>query len=350
MGTRSRSALGWGRDLARHRPRASSARTAPAASLAIHAARISLGGVETPAQRTFRRDHDRLHRPRRHPDAACAKGVTSSVHGAGGVQIGGDVWSAGSDTATGMELNRRRARWRRARLERRRRHPCSARSRAGAVMSPRGAPRRLRRRRHRHGRDVRSAGAIDSRRAASRCRSRAAGPVAPRSARALSVAGTIAASGDSSTGGNGSDGSPVSLSAAGALSVGAINTIGAGSTGAGAGEAGPYPDRRGRPQHRLHQSAGGSQPRAGRQRRRCRCDGATVALGAVTTDAGDATSDPLNGNGEAGGPMVVKATGNAGVGRVSTRAAAAAASDTASGRRREPHRRSRHHRPDLHAG
>ena len=47
--------------------------------------------------------------------------------------------------------------------------------------------------------------------------------------------------------------------------------------------------------------------------------GASVALGSVTADAGDATSDPAGGSGETGGPVTIKATGVAGVGAVSTR-------------------------------
>ena len=47
--------------------------------------------------------------------------------------------------------------------------------------------------------------------------------------------------------------------------------------------------------------------------------GASLALGAITADAGDATSDPLNGNGEGGGAVTLKATGAVGVGAISSR-------------------------------
>ena len=44
-----------------------------------------------------------------------------------------------------------------------------------------------------------------------------------------------------------------------------------------------------------------------------------LALGAITTDAGDATSDPLNGSGESGGAVTLKATGVVGAGAISAR-------------------------------
>jgi hypothetical protein len=47
--------------------------------------------------------------------------------------------------------------------------------------------------------------------------------------------------------------------------------------------------------------------------------GASVALGSITADAGDATSDPAGGSGDKGGAITIKATGTAGVGAVSTR-------------------------------
>ena len=46
--------------------------------------------------------------------------------------------------------------------------------------------------------------------------------------------------------------------------------------------------------------------------------GASLAFSSITTDAGDATSDPNNGSGEGGGPVTLKASGNVGVGAIST--------------------------------
>ena len=76
-------------------------------ALVIHAARVALGGPRRDRrhERALGRDRDRLAGARRHADPACA-GNNIIVHGVGGVAIGGDVWSAGSDTASNNEVGR----------------------------------------------------------------------------------------------------------------------------------------------------------------------------------------------------------------------------------------------------
>ena len=66
------------------------------------AARVSLGGLVETAGTNAPSGSISIDSPgsRRHADPARARAPASSVHGAGGVLIGGDVWSAGSDTAT----------------------------------------------------------------------------------------------------------------------------------------------------------------------------------------------------------------------------------------------------------
>ena len=138
--------------------------------------------------------------------------------------------------------------------------------------------------------DVRVSGGIDSSagRGVDFSAGEAAGiSVAARGAIALS--GPVSAAGDVSTGGNPSRGANVSLTAATALATGSITTAGAGG------------------------------PLGGRGGGAVALTGASVALGSVTTDAGDATSDPAGASAEAGGPVTIKATGNATTGPISAR-------------------------------
>jgi hypothetical protein len=295
----------------------------PGGALAIHAARVSLGGgVETAGtnapsgtitiQSAGLVVTQTLHAP----------GANIIVHGGGGVLVGGDVWSAGSDTATGSE-------------------PARSTSAGGVELISSGGDVSVLGSISSWGRDVASggllggyggnvtvsgsdvriSGAIDSR--PGRGVDAAAGPAGPiliGARGALTVTGSIDASGDTSTSGNGSDGASVSLAAGGALSAGTINSTGGGSTGAGAGAGGAVTltATSGLSAGAIN-AAGGASPQGGRHGGAVGATAATVALGAVTTDAGDATSDPANGSGEAGGTVSVKATSTAGVGKVSAR-------------------------------
>ena len=72
---------------------------------------------------------------------------------------------------------------------------------------------------------------------------------------------------------------------------------------AGQPDGGRSADRRQR-----QAAAGGSSAGIGPHGGAVTATGASLALGSITTDAGDATSDPLNGSGESGGAVTLKAT------------------------------------------
>ena len=292
-------------------------------TLAITAARVSLGsGVETAGtnapsgpitiQSSGLVVTQNLHAP----------GANIIVHGAGGVLIGGDIWSAGSDTATGTDPSRQT-------------------SGGGVDIASSGGDVNVLGSISSWGRDVASggllggyggavavsggevhiSGAIDSRPGRGVDASAAPpGPVTLSARGSLTISGAIDASGDVSTSGNGSDGASVALSAAAALSAGVINSMGGGSTGGGAGAGGAIALTAGTSLNAGSiNTTGGASPQGGRHGGAVTATAATVTLGAITADAGDATSDPLNGSGEPGGPVTVKATGAAGIGAVSTR-------------------------------
>ncbi len=295
----------------------------PGGALAIHAARVALGGaVETAGTaRQLGRDRDRLPRPRRHAGPARARRRHLGARRGRRLDRRRRL-ERGSDTATPTVANERR--------------PVDLASSggdvsvlgsiaspgrdvagAGAIVGGNGGSGHGRRRRRSHLRRHRLAPRV----AAST--SRRAKPVAISLAArgALVVSGAVNASGDASTGGNGSDGA-------------AIAHDGRGLAGARLGQL----DRRREPESRCgrgrhsHARRGrGSQRRrdqhepalvarrAGRHGGAVSVSGASVALGTITSDAGDATSDPSNGSGEIGGAVTVKATGNAGVGAISAR-------------------------------
>jgi hypothetical protein len=285
-------------------------------SLSIHAARISLGGgVETAGTAAVSGSisldspglivTQNLHAP----------GAAIVVHGAGGLSIGGDVTSASGDpgvvnggpvdlASTGGDV---------AVLG-----SISSAGRdvsgAGAIPGGSGGAITI------GGGDVRIAGGLDS--SAGRGVDLSAGQAGGISIGArgsIVVAGAATASGDASNGGNGSDGAAVNMSAAGALAAGSISSTGGGSSTLYAGAGGPIAlTAGGALSTGALSTTGGASPQAGRHGGAVSVTGASVSLGTITADAGDASSDPANGSGEAGGAVTVKATGTAAVGPIST--------------------------------
>jgi hypothetical protein len=140
------------------------------------------------------------------------------------------------------------------------------------------------------GGDVRISGGVNTRPglAVSASAGRA-GAISLAARGSLSVTGPIDGSGAGSTAGNASDGASIALSAAAGLSAGSITATGAGSAPAGRN--------------------GGT----------VSVTGASIAIGAVTTDAGDATSDAANGNGGLGGPVTIKGGASVTTGAISAR-------------------------------
>jgi hypothetical protein len=291
-------------------------------ALVIHAARVALGGnVETAGTNAPSGGividssglvvTQTLHAP----------GNNIIVHGAGGVAIGGDVWSAGSDTATNNEVGRLTSGG-----------PVDLAS-SGGDVSVLGAISSW-------GRDVAGAGSVEGGIGGSVTVSggdvRISGGVDSRPGRGvdisagrpgaisltarggLVVSGPVDASGDVSTGGFGSTGAAISLYATGALSAGPVNSMGGASTNAGAGAGGPVTLTSGAALSAgaINTSGAGS-PMGGTKGGAVSVTGVSVALGAITTDAGDASSDAGGGSGDNGGAVTVKATGSAGVGAVS---------------------------------
>ena len=296
----------------------------PGGSLVIHAARVALGGgVETAGTNAPSGGividsaglvvTQTLHAP----------GNNIIVHGTGGVTIGGDVWSAGSDSATNNEPGRVTsggpvdiasaggdvsvlgaiASWGRDVAG------------AGQLEGGNGGPVSV------SGGDVQVSGGIDSRPGRGVDISAGKpGTITVAARGGLVVSGPVDASGDVSTSGYGSSGAAVRLSAAGALSAGTVNSMGGASANAGAGFGGSVTLSAGAAlgAGAINTSGAGS-PMGGTMGGAVGITGASVALGAVSADAGDASSDPAAGNGDHGGAVAIKATGNAGVGAISSR-------------------------------
>ena len=236
--------LGRRRHLARPSTcEARSARTAPAARSSIRAARVSLGGGVETAGTNAQSGNISIDSPGLVVTQTLhAPGAAIVVHGGAGVAIGGDVWSAGSDTATGSDPARATngggidlvsgsgdvsvlgsiTSWGRDVTG------------AGAQQGGHGGPVNVVRRRRAHLGRHRLAAGTRRRPVGRQC------PARSRSPRAASIAisGTTDASGDVSTSGNGSDGGNISMSAAGALAAGPINSMGATSTNFVAGGGG----------------------------------------------------------------------------------------------------------------
>jgi hypothetical protein len=293
-------------------------------TLVIHAARVSLGGgVETAGTNapsgSIAIDSpglvvtQNLHAP----------GAAISVHGAGGVTIGGDVSSAGTDAATGSD-------------------PARVTSGGGIDLASSGGDVSVLGSLASFGRDmagagglegghggavsvtggdVRISGGVDS--SAGRGVDISAGQpgaIAVAARGAIVVSGPVSASGDVSTSGYGSNGAAITMVAAAGLGAGSISSMGGASTNAGAGAGGPIKLTAGAALSAGAVNASGAgSPMGGTHGGAITISGASVALGAVTTDAGDATSDAVGGSGDAGGSVTIAATGNAGVGAVSAR-------------------------------
>jgi hypothetical protein len=261
-------------------------------TLTIRAARVSLGGAVETAGTASQSGAiviesaglvvtQTLHAP----------GANIILHGAGGIVVGGDVWSAGSDTAAGVEAGRETngggieltssggdvnvlgaiASWGRDVA-------------SGALLGGRGGNVTV------TGGEVRVSGGIDAR--PGRGVDNSAGPPGPVAVTArgsLVIAGPVDTSGDASTSANGSDGAPVTLTAVGGVSTGSLT------------------------------AGGGASPLSGRNGSAITVSGAAVAVGAVSADASDATSDPANGNGGVGGAIIIKATSTVTTGALSAR-------------------------------
>jgi hypothetical protein len=249
-------------------------------TLAIHAARVTLGGpVDTSGTAApsgaISIDSSGLVVTQ----SLRSPGAGIFVHGAGGVLIGGDITSAGAAVVNGAGVDLASASGDVNVLG----SIASGGVNGAAGVAPgSGGPVSI------AGGDVHVSGGVDSHGGtAVDTGAGQAGPVALSAKGALAV-GTVSAQGGSSTSNFSAPGAPVSLTAAGALIAGNINTAGGSSAGIGA--------------------HGGA----------VTATGASLALGSITADAGDATSDPLNGSGESGGPVTLKATGVVGTGAIST--------------------------------
>jgi hypothetical protein len=292
-------------------------------ALVIHAARVSLGGaVETAGTNALSGGividsagvvvTQGLHAP----------GNNIIVHGAGGVTVGGDVSSAGIDTVTSTDPSRVASGG-----------PVDIGSTggdvsvlgaitssgrdmagAGALQGGNGGSVTV------TGGDVRISGGIDSG-AGRGVDTSAGGPgtIALTARANLVVSGPVNASGDTSTGGYGSNGAPVSMYATGPLAAGSITSTGGVSTNVGAGAGGSVTLTSGAALSAgtINTSGAGS-PLGGTHGGVVSITAAAVALGAITADAGDATSDAVGGNGDAGGNVTIKSAGTAAVGAVST--------------------------------
>ena len=288
----------------------------PGGTLVINAARVSLGGEVETAGTAAASGSISINSPGLVVTQSLhAPGAAVFVHGAGGVSIGGDVVSASGDPAVmdggGVDL-------------------ASASGDVsvlgsiassgrdvggpGAIVGGNAGPVTV------IAGEVRVSGGIDS--SGGRGVDGSAGqPGAIRlvARGGIVVSGPANASGEASTSGYGSDGAAISMAAAGSLAAGSISSAGGGSTnlasGAGSGvslsagaalSAGAI------------NTAGGGSAQVGRHGGAVSVTGASVAVGTITADAGDATSDPANGSAEGGGPVSVKATGTAAVGGVSS--------------------------------
>ena len=292
-------------------------------TLTIHAGHVSLGGgVETAGTNASSGGifidspglvvTQNLHAP----------GAAISVHGAGGVSIGGDVSSAGTDTATGAD-------------------PARVTSGggvdlassggdvsvlgsiasfgrdmagAGGLEGGHGGPVTV------AGGDIRISGGIDS--SPGRGVDISAGQpgaITLAARGSLVVSGAVSASGDISTSGYGSNGAAITMTAAGALTAGSIASAGGASTNVGAGAGGNVKLTSGAALSvGSINTAGAASPMGGTHGGAVAVTGASVALGAVNADAGDASSDAAAGSGDTGGAVTIAATGNANVGAVSS--------------------------------
>jgi hypothetical protein len=295
----------------------------PGGALVIHAARVALGGgVETAGMNALSGGividspgvvvTQSLHAP----------GNNIIVHGGAGVTIAGDVTSGGTDTAMSTDPGRLTSGG-----------PVDLASSggdvsvlgsiasfgrdvagAGAVEGGNGGGVTV------TGGDVRISGGIDS--GPGRGVDSSAGhpgSVALTARAGLVVSGPVNASGDVSTGGYGSNGAPVSMYATGALAASSISSSGGASTNVGAGAGGSVTLTSGAALSAgTISTAGGASPLGGAHGGAVTATGVSASLGAIIADAGDATSDAVGGNGDAGGTVTVKATGSASVGSVST--------------------------------
>jgi hypothetical protein len=285
-------------------------------SLTIHAARVALGGgVETAGTAAgsgaITIDSaglvvtQNLHAP----------GAAIFVHGAGGVSIGGDISSASGDAAvmdggavdlasSGGDVSVLGS--------------IASAGRdvpgAGAIVGGNAGPATI------VAGEVRVSGGIDS--SAGRGvdgSAGQAGAIRIPARGSIVVSGPVTASGDMSTSGYGSDGAAITMTAAGSLAVGSVSSTGGSSTNLASGAGGSVALSAGAALTAgAITTAGGGSALVGRHGGSVSVTGAAIAVGTITSDAGDATSDPANGSAEAGGPVTVKATGTAAVGAVST--------------------------------
>ena len=252
-----------------------------------------------------------------------APGAAISVRGAGGVLIGGDVWSAGSDTTTGAD-------------------PSRLTSGGGVNVSSSAGDVNVLGAISSWGRDVPGAGGLEGGNGGAVSVSggdvRISGGIDTTPGRGvdtsagnpgaiglvarggLVVSGPVNASGDTTTNGYGSSAASISMTAAGALVASSISATGGASTNFGAGFGGPVALTSGAAiSAGSINTAGANSALGGTRGGAITVTGASVALGSLTADAGDATSDPAGGSGDRGGAVTVKAAGIANVGAISAR-------------------------------
>ena len=246
-------------------------------TLAIHAGRITLGGPVDTSGTLAPSGAISLDSPGLVVTQSLrAPGAGIFVHGAGGVLIGGDVTSAGGAAVNGGGVDLASANGDVNVLG----SIASGGVNGAAGVAPgSGGPVTV------VGGDVHISGGVDSHGgAAVDTGAGQGGPVSIGARGALAI-GNVTSQGGGSTSNFSAPGAPVSLTAAAALTAGNINTAGGSSAGIGA--------------------HGGA----------VTATAASLAVGSITADAGDATSDPANGSGESGGPVTLKATGVVGTGR-----------------------------------
>jgi hypothetical protein len=250
-------------------------------TLVIHAARVALGGPVDTSGTAAQSGAISIDSPGLVVTQSLrSPGAGIVVHGAGGVTIGGDVTSAGATNVNGGGVDLASASGDVNVLGSI--ASSGVNGAAGVVPGAGGAVSIA-------GGDVHVSGSIDSHGgAAVDTGAGQAGPVGVSARGALAV-GSVNTQGGGSTSNFSAPGAPVSLTAAGALTAGNITASGGSSAGIGA--------------------HGGA----------VTATGASLALGSITADAGDATSDPLNGSGESGGAVTLKATATVGAGAISTR-------------------------------
>jgi hypothetical protein len=283
-------------------------------SLSIRAARVSLGGgIETAGTLALSGGVAIVSPGLVVTQNIHAPGAAITVHGAGGVSIGGDVSNAGVDpSASGAVVDLASSAGDVNVLG-----AISSAGRdmvgAGAVQGGAGGDVRV------SGGEIRISGGIDS--SSGRGVDASAGVpggIALAARGSIIVSGPVNASGDVSTSGYGSDGAGISMTAAGSVFAGSVSSQGGGSTNLYSGAGGSVALTAGAVASAgAINTAGAGSPQVGRHGGAVTVTAGSVAIGAVTTDAGDATLDPANGSGEAGGPVAIKATAAVGVGAVS---------------------------------